>query len=167
MLPKKYKITIWATYIAYTIVLVIMMLTIGYDYNALLMNRWVRRAGLIIMLLGWFLWYWGKKKIGPASVDIDPLGEIARMIFHPKTKFERPKPTLVTDGPYRFMRHPQYLGIILFYIGFTIALATIPGLIASILLIIPTHLWRAKEEEIMMMQIFGEKYKKFKQQVKI
>lgn len=167
MLPKRYKLTVWATYIAYTIVLVVMMLTIGYDYNKPFMNPCVRRVGLVVMLLGWFLWYWGKKKVGPASVDIDPLGELARIIFHPKTKFEKPKPVLVTDGPYKIMKHPQYYGIILFYIGFPVALATIPGLVASIILIIPSHLWRAREEEIMMAQIFGEKYEKFKQRVRI
>lgn len=52
--------------------------------------------------------------------------------------------TVVTDGPYRFVRHPAYVGAILLVLGAPIMLgswwALIPGVICAVLMIVRTVL---------------------------
>jgi protein-S-isoprenylcysteine O-methyltransferase Ste14 len=61
---------------------------------------------------------------------------------------------LVTEGPYRYLRHPRYLGIILFNIGISLVfrcwLALI--LVAALTLVL---IWRIHDEEALMHQEFG------------
>ncbi len=167
-LDKNYVIAYWVTFSTYIIAFVVMMLTIGYDYNSAISNVWIKRGGLVIMLFGWFVWYIGRRKLGRDSIDIDPLGELARILLHPKRKRVRePIDKVVKNGIYGITKHPQYWGTVLFYIGISIALECIPGLIVSFIIVLPAHIWRAKVEEKMMLKIFGEKYRKYTEQVKI
>ncbi len=167
-LDRRYVVAYWVTFASYVIAFVVMMLTIGYDYNAPLSNVWVKRAGLAVMLLGWGMWYVGRKQLGHDSIDIDPLGELARIVFHPKRKWERhPPEKLVTTGIYRITRHPQYWGTVLFYIGISVALECLPGLAAAILVVLPAHIWRASVEEKTILKRFGDEYIRYKQIVKI
>jgi len=167
-LDKNYVIAYWITFSTYIIAFVVMMLTIGYDYNAPLSNVWIKRCGGLIMLFGWAVWYMGRKKLGHESIDIDPLGELARIILHPKRKRVRKPPEKIIDtGIYSITRHPQYWGTILFYIGISIALECIPGLITALVIVLPAHIWRAKVEEKMMLKMFGDKYRKYMERIKI
>jgi len=167
-LDKNYIIAYWITFTSYIAAFAVLMLTIGYDYNLMLSNVWLKRAGLIVMLAGWIIWYIGRKKLGHDSIDIDPLGEIARIIFHPGRKRERHSPKdVVNTGIYKITRHPQYWGTVLFYIGLGVALESIFGLIAALIIVLPTHIWRAIVEERMLISAWGEKYLQYKQQVRI
>ena len=102
---KRYIIAYWLTFASYIVAFLVLMLTIGYDYNAAISNVWIKRAGLAAMLLGWAVWYIARRKLGHESIDIDPLGELARMIFHPKRKRERHPPReIVRTGIYEIGR---------------------------------------------------------------
>ncbi len=167
-LDRKYVVAYWATFASYVVVFLVLMLTIGYDYNRPLSGVWVRRFGLFLMIAGWAIWYAGRKKLGHESIDIDPLGEIARMVFHPRAKWEKRYPEkLVTDGIYRYTRHPQYWGTVIFYIGLSIGLESIPALFATLAFVLPTHIWRARVEERMNLRVFGEKYREYMERVRI
>ncbi len=167
-LDRTYVLAYWVTFTTYIIAFVVMMLTIGYDYNSSLSNVWLKRGGLVIMLFGWFIWYIGRKKLGHDSIDIDPLGELARILLHPKQKYIRtPQKKVIDTGIYKITKHPQYWGTVLFYIGIAIALECLPGLIAAIIIVLPAHIWRAKVEEKMMLKNFGEKYRAYMEKVKI
>ena len=168
ILTKDYIVAYWITYTSYILEFLILMLTIGYDYNSPLSNVWLKRGGLLVMIFGWLVWYIGRKKLGHESIDIDPLGEIARILFHfGAQKPPRYKKPLVTDGIYAITRHPQYWGTVLFYIGLAIALESIPGLIGAFVIVLPAHIWRAKVEEKMMIKYYGKKYIDYMQKVKI
>lgn len=167
-LDRRYVIAYWITFASYIIAFVVMMLTIGYDYNAPLSNVWIKRIGLIVMLAGWAMWYVARRQLGHESIDIDPLGELARILLHPKRKRMRKMPEkVITGGMYRITRHPQYWGTVLFYIGISVALECLPGLITSIVIVLPAHIWRAMVEQKMLIKIFGDEYKKYMQTVKI
>jgi len=64
---------------------------------------------------------------------------------------------LVTDGIYKYIRHPQYLGIFLMMIGMLVQWPTIITLIMFPILLI-TYLRLAKREEKVMIEEFGEEY---------
>ena len=71
---------------------------------------------------------------------------------------------IVIKGPYRLLRHPQYLGFLLITGGWLIHWPTIPTMIMwPILVFVYYNL--AKKEEKEMEKRFGEKYKEYKQSV--
>ncbi len=158
-LDKAYVLSYWITLISYILCFVVIALTMGYDYNSSFENVWIRRVGLVVFLFGWWLWYKGRKTLGHESVDIDPLTTCARFILSPGKKRERHAPEkLITTGIYKITKHPQYWGTVVFYIGFSIALASIPALVFSLAVVLPLHIWRAIVEEKMNTRIFGEEY---------
>jgi len=71
---------------------------------------------------------------------------------------------MVISGPYRLLRHPQYLGFLLITGGWLIHWPTIPTIIMwPILVFLYYNL--AKKEEKEMEKRFGEKYKLYKESV--
>ena len=61
---------------------------------------------------------------------------------------------LMTDGPYRYVRHPRYLGIILFFTGISLVYRSWLALIL-VAAITPVLIWRIHDEEALMHQEFG------------
>jgi protein-S-isoprenylcysteine O-methyltransferase Ste14 len=56
---------------------------------------------------------------------------------------------LVTGGIYRFLRHPQYLGLILVVVGFNVMWPTLPTLVmAPILVVMYVRLARREDDEL-------------------
>ena len=74
-------------------------------------------------------------------------------------------PELVTSGPYRFVRHPIYSGIILAMLGTAVAL-TLYWLIAAALLG-AYFIYSAKAEERYMTEQFPEAYPAYKRKSKM
>lgn len=72
--------------------------------------------------------------------------------------------TLVTDGVYAVVRHPQYLGII---VGTAAFLIQWPTIITVAMWPILTYAYyrQAKKEEREMEERFGEEYRQYKQRV--
>lgn len=69
----------------------------------------------------------------------------------------RGRGTLVTNGIYRYLRHPQYLGLILVVVGFNIQWPTLPTLLmAPVLILMYVRLARREDEEL--ATFFGEKF---------
>ncbi len=68
---------------------------------------------------------------------------------------------LVTDGIYRYSRHPQYLGILLITSAFIIQWPTILTLIMFPILV-AMYIRLAKKEEEEMEEKFGEEFRKYK-----
>ena len=76
----------------------------------------------------------------------------------------RQKDELVTEGVYRYMRHPQYTGIYLVLFGQLIHWPTLPTLLLfPPIVYIYYHL--AKKEEKAMLENFGRQYEIYVQQV--
>lgn len=64
---------------------------------------------------------------------------------------------LVTWGIYSYLRHPQYLGLILVVLGFNIQWPTVPTLLmAPVLIIMYVRLARREDEEL--ATVFGEAF---------
>ncbi len=102
-------------------------------------------TGGILIIVGW-------KKIYGAKGDISN-----------KARY-RTKDELVTGGIYKYMRHPQYTGIILVTLGMLIHWPTLITLLMWPVLIL-AYYGLAKREEKEMKRKFGEVYQKYKNKV--
>lgn len=73
--------------------------------------------------------------------------------------------TLVTTGPYKYVRHPIYTSMILMFIG---TILYYGSLFISIFLIILgiTFILRTRKEEEIMIRLFGEKYTDYMKRTK-
>ncbi|HYR92651.1 MAG TPA: isoprenylcysteine carboxylmethyltransferase family protein [Methylomirabilota bacterium] len=72
---------------------------------------------------------------------------------------------LKTDGPYAIVRHPMYLGIVLFNAGATVALESVLLLIATALVVVPLTAVRIAYEERVLSEAFGAPYATYQRAV--
>ncbi len=68
--------------------------------------------------------------------------------------------TLVTDGPYRYIRHPRYLGIMLFSLGLSLVFRSWLGLLCVALAIL-VLLWRIRDEDELMHREFSAEWEEY------
>lgn len=66
--------------------------------------------------------------------------------------------TIKTDGVYRFIRHPSYLGSIVSFIGFGISLNSWFSLLIIGVLVTTAMIYRITIEEKLLKQQFGSEY---------
>ncbi len=76
----------------------------------------------------------------------------------------RAKEELVTKGVYHYVRHPQYVGLLLVTLGWLIHWPTIPTLVMWPILVV-MYYRLAKQEEKEMEERFGERYLLYKENV--
>lgn len=106
----------------------------------------LRLIGLILSLLGFLFMNWSMIILGRQfSVDV--------------TIQDNHK--LITNGPYKYLRHPRYFGILVFFSGISVIfLAWISLLLVLFLMLI--LLWRIGDEEKLMHQEFGNDWLDYK-----
>lgn len=107
---------------------------------------WWNWLGLLIFAAGAFIKLRAMQQLGEA--------------FTPHVKVET-KQKLVTDGPYALVRHPSYLGLILTYAGAALLFSSKIGVLALIVLVLPTIVFRIKKEEELFSNRFGEMWNKY------
>jgi len=71
---------------------------------------------------------------------------------------------LITTGPYSLVRHPIYTGLILGFVGTSIAVGEVRGLISDIL-VSAVLLYKLRLEDKWLIEQFGESYKLYIQKV--
>ena len=104
-------------------------------------------VGLILILLGTYVNIWGRVHLGKNWAN-------------QVTMYENQ--TLVTTGPFRFVRHPLYASLVWMFIGGSLLYLNPASLIATVLIFIPFMIYRAKQEEVFLCKRFKE-YKTFQQ----
>jgi protein-S-isoprenylcysteine O-methyltransferase Ste14 len=103
-------------------------------------------AGLVLMAAGIFLRQWAIFVLGRFfTVDVR---------IHPDQ-------TVIDRGPYRWVRHPAYTGLVLFFVGVGLALGNWASLI--VLALVPTAglLVRIHSEERALLAGLGEDYRRY------
>jgi protein-S-isoprenylcysteine O-methyltransferase Ste14 len=71
---------------------------------------------------------------------------------------------LIRSGPYRFVRHPIYSGMLLAMAGTSVARGEWRGLLAVLILFV-TLWWKLQHEERWMGETFGDDYAKYRSEV--
>ncbi len=133
---------------------------------------------LTIYILSWFFGYQnplthtaGHLLAGVIGEDvffyvIHPLSTILMivgilLIVFSWKKIYGSKGQLVTDGIYAYVRHPQYLGILILSLGMIVQWITIPTVFMWPFLVI-LYYRLAKKEQKEMEEKFGEKYRQYR-----
>jgi len=106
---------------------------------------WLRTVGVLLYLLGmeWVCWAFltlGKQHSGEVTIQKEH--------------------ELVTAGPYRWLRHPMYLGLIVFPLGVALVFGSWIGIVLP-LLSAGVFAWRVRDEEKLMHQEFGERWEAY------
>ena len=72
---------------------------------------------------------------------------------------------LVERGPYRFVRHPIYTGILTMYFATAIGLGHLAGFVGALLIFLSFWI-KLRDEEQLMLQQFPERYAAYRQRAK-
>jgi len=118
-------------------------------------NLFILVIGLTIYILSGLLRYWCVKILGEQWA-IHAVGE---------SKITAEKHILVRKGPYRYIRHPIYLGIILELVGIVLVYNSYYSMIVVLLINTPLYIQRAIYEEKSSIKRFGDEYLKFRREV--
>jgi protein-S-isoprenylcysteine O-methyltransferase Ste14 len=68
---------------------------------------------------------------------------------------------LTTNGPYRYVRHPGYLGSILVWIGAAMAFGSWPAAALAGIVLVAAYGWRIAQEERMLGHRFGQRWQAY------
>jgi protein-S-isoprenylcysteine O-methyltransferase Ste14 len=142
-------------------------------------NRWVLGAfGLIGILAAWLPAYTDRR--GIASIDgettrwvgvvLFALGGALRLwpVFTLGKRFSglvaiQSNHRLVTTGVYSVVRHPSYLGMLIFLLGWGLSFRSLAGVALAVLTIVPV-MARIRSEEALLADTFGAEYEFYRQQ---
>jgi protein-S-isoprenylcysteine O-methyltransferase Ste14 len=106
-----------------------------------------RAAGVAVLWLGLGVRVWAIATLGPAfrtTVEVDP-GQ-----------------AVVTSGPYRWVRHPSYTGLLMLVAGYGLASGTWLGLAACLVLPPAAVSRRIAVEEAELERVLGESYRGYR-----
>lgn len=109
--------------------------------------------GLVFLIASLRLRFWGMASLGKQWA-VHAVGD---------QKIEKIR--VIRIGPYKHIRHPIYLGIILEFIAFPLLLNSSIALAASFFIGIPLVVLRALAEEKTSLSRFGEQYLNYKREV--
>ncbi len=103
-------------------------------------------AGLLLAILGTILFVWARR-----SLEKNYSSRLA----------VTSQQTLVQTGAYRLLRHPAYSGFLLMGLGIGVGYASLGGLAAVLLLLLPGLAYRIHIEEKILLSHFGEQYRAY------
>jgi protein-S-isoprenylcysteine O-methyltransferase Ste14 len=105
-----------------------------------------RAAGLVVMWLGLALRVWAIAALGRAfrtTIEVDA------------------EQTVVSSGPYRWVRHPSYTGLLLLVAGFGLSTGNWLSFAVCVLLPLPALVRRIHFEELELTRVLGEAYRTY------
>ncbi|MFZ1156488.1 MAG: isoprenylcysteine carboxylmethyltransferase family protein [Candidatus Sulfotelmatobacter sp.] len=105
-------------------------------------NLAIQRAGVVLTFLGAALAIWARTILGA-----NWSAQISLKVNH----------QLIRSGPYAYVRHPIYTGLMLAYSGTAIVIGEWRGLLAIVVAAVGITL-KAKREEALMITVFGDQY---------
>jgi len=126
----------------------------------------IRLVGGLVLAFGFLFYGWLFKYRKPANILVSTYVTISKagrgeVLEKPAGRNE----PLVVHGPYRYVRHPLYFGVILLVIGWWLLLDYTFLLISAILLLLWFNFVVAGFEEKELRAMFGEQYERYSREV--
>lgn len=114
-------------------------------------HLWMQAAGLLLGIAGTFLLSWARRAIrGQFS------GHVLIREGH----------QLIQSGPYKFVRHPGYLGYLLIILGICVGFSSLVATAVMFLILLPGLVYRIRIEEKMLVEWFGKDYNQYQDRTK-
>jgi len=110
-----------------------------HDVGVFSQSGWIRWTGLALYAAGYLIMHFTEAYLGTQFSVKVALQEGHR---------------LVTTGPYAVIRHPRYLGVLIFLTGISLVFRSWAGLI-GVAGMVAVITWRIVDEEAMMKEEFG------------
>jgi protein-S-isoprenylcysteine O-methyltransferase Ste14 len=121
------------------------------EWSTIPFPLWVRWAGIALGLFAVFLNAWSHKTLSQKlGADFDPALRLLKV------------PALVTEGPYRIMRHPIYLAFLLMQVAVLLLTSNWFIGFCGLAIILSVIAIRVPEEEKMLIEQFGDEYRNYK-----
>jgi protein-S-isoprenylcysteine O-methyltransferase Ste14 len=114
--------------------------------NLLITPEYIQYLGLLMIPAGLALREWAIIKLGR---------------FFSRTVQLEAGHEIITDGPYRWIRHPSYTGMILIYLGIALAIGTWLGVFITVGLMLGASMYRISIEEKVLIEAFGTAYQDY------
>jgi protein-S-isoprenylcysteine O-methyltransferase Ste14 len=125
--------------------LVVCAVSLFVDARLPMSREAARPVALLLVATGMALVVWAAAHIRGAF-----LGEV-------EPRLER----LVREGPYRFVRHPVYVGMTVALAGVPVAFRNWLGLVAVLALFLPSEVYRARLEDAALRRRFGAAWERY------
>lgn len=131
-------------------VILVFFQIVAMVYLVIWNNPITHGIGLVLQIAGLILGLWGILTIKLGNFNIQP---------------EVKSVELITSGPYRWIRNPMYIAVLLFYIPIITQNFNWLNLLVFILLIV-TLLFKINSEEQYLEEQFGTDYLQYKSETK-
>ncbi|MFN8528051.1 MAG: isoprenylcysteine carboxylmethyltransferase family protein [Anaerolineae bacterium] len=102
--------------------------------------------GLVLMALSLMMRLWANKALG---------------MFYTRTLRVIDDHHVVQSGPYRVVRHPGYLGVILMWVGGGLAVLNVISVIVALISMLIAYMYRIRVEERMLAVTQGDEYRDY------
>ena len=122
------------------ILVTIQFLAFGY-LGLTSLNHEVSAASVILMLVGVFIGLWAIISMQATRFSIKP--DVQKDAI------------LITDGPYNYIRHPMYAGLLVFATGL-LAIDNSPFRLVVFLILLANQIYKMEYEEQLLEQHFPE-----------
>jgi protein-S-isoprenylcysteine O-methyltransferase Ste14 len=114
-------------------------------------HGWPIVTGIVIIWLGLALRAWAIVVLGRSFVTTVEVEAGQAVVSH---------------GPYRWVRHPSYTGLLIIAAGFGLAFSTWPGLVICLVLPTAAMLRRIRIEEAELTRVLGDAYRAYRLRTK-
>ncbi|KKQ18594.1 MAG: hypothetical protein US31_C0003G0023 [Berkelbacteria bacterium GW2011_GWA1_36_9] len=140
----------WSLIVTSFLYLIVSLLIIFTFFSTNSKNNLVLVIGIIIYLSAIALRAW--------SIGLLKNQWSIHLTDNPKDKEKK----LIKSGPYRYIRHPIYLGAILDLIGFALIANAYYYIFVILFVNTPFYIWRCFEDEKISTEKFGKEYIEYK-----
>jgi protein-S-isoprenylcysteine O-methyltransferase Ste14 len=144
----KDKLSVVAVYLCEDSVILALVLAwvLHVNLGFVSLPLWVLYLGVLFICLGECLRLWSTYTLGKFFTYVVVIAKDHR---------------LITKGPYRFVRHPGYLGGLLIFIGFGIASQSLIIGVTIVSMLCLAYAYRLHVEEAALREKFGKKYEEY------
>lgn len=144
--PSREKFLVYLATVGMMVMPVIYVFTPWLNSFSINLPEWARWSGVVVFGFYLFLFWWVHKILGK---NWSPLLEI------------RKDHKLITEGPYKYVRHPMYTSMWLAVAGFWLISSNwVVGIVAFVTWSI-LYFIRLPDEEKMMIEEFGQQYENY------
>ncbi len=133
---------------------IVLPLALTYTLATLGIGRlptWVSYIGIAVVVLGFILRQYAIHTLGKFFVPVVTV---------------RKEQRIIQEGPYRYVRHPSYTGLLLELVGAGLAVSNWLAAIVTLVLAIAALSYRIAVEERALREHFGKKYEDYQAKTK-